>query len=397
MPEIKKITLGSGKTRYRFVVDVGRKADGKRNQLTVTKDTLTEAKAELSRIENEQNSGSFVAPNKLTVNEWLDQWMAKKAEDLEETTMYSYEITLKRVRGKLGHIRLQELTEEDVEEWMHWAIAHGNGRWEKSGKPLSVVSVDMSLARLKEALGRAVTRRLVTLNVAENLSIPRRARKAERKTKAELIPWGVPEVHKFITGIREDRLYAPFLLSLMGLRPAEVCGLRWADVDLVNGTLLVANTRTMKGNKTVIEKDTKSMAGERALPLPAFVWDALKAFKAVQAKEKLALGEAYANSGYVLVDESGVARNIKQLRRRAYRLMVLLGLRQVRLYDARSSCFTYLANRGVKDHILARWAGHTNVKTTQRWYIKPDVEDLRGAATVWEGLHGVQPQAREKM
>lgn len=397
MPEIKKIILGSGKTRYRFVVDIGRKANGKRNQLTVTKDTLTEAKAELSRIENEQNSGSFVAPNKLTVNEWLDQWMAKKAEDLEETTMYSYEVTLKRVRVKLGHIRLQELTEEDVEEWMKWAIAHGNGRWEKAGKPLSVVSVDMSLARLKEALGRAVTRRLVTLNVAENVTIPRRARKAERKTKAELIPWGVPEVHKFITGIREDRLYAPFLLCLMGLRPAEVCGLRWSDVDLVNGTLLIANTRTMKGNKTVIEKDTKSMAGERALPLPGFVWDALKAFKAAQAKEKLALGATYANSGYVLVDESGVARNIKQLRRRAYRLMVLLGLRQVRLYDARSSCFTYLANRGVEDHILARWAGHTNVKTTQRWYIKPDVEDLRGAATVWEGLHGVQPQAREKL
>ncbi|MFF4544032.1 hypothetical protein [Streptomyces sp. NPDC001435] len=36
----------------------------------------------------------------------------------------------------------------------------------------------------------------------------------------------------------------------------------------------------------------------------------------------------------------------------------------------------------------ARWAAHTNVKTTKRWYVKPDVEDLRGAATTWDGLHG---------
>ncbi|WP_405632626.1 hypothetical protein [Streptomyces sp. NBC_01174] len=31
------------------------------------------------------------------------------------------------------------------------------------------------------------------------------------------------------------------------------------------------------------------------------------------------------------------------------------------------------------------WA---NISTTKRWYVKPDVEDLRGAATTWDGLHG---------
>ncbi|MFF9898436.1 tyrosine-type recombinase/integrase [Streptomyces longispororuber] len=137
-----------------------------------------------------------------------------------------------------------------------------------------------------------------------------------------------------------------------------------------------------------MEKDTKSLAGERDLPLPSPVLAALRAFRALQAKERLALGEAYTASGYVLVHETGEAFTIKQLRRRTYRLMQLLGLRRVRLYDARSSCFTYLANNGVPDHLLARWAGHTNVKTTKRWYVKPDVEDLRGAAATWDGLHG---------
>ncbi|MEU6064451.1 tyrosine-type recombinase/integrase [Streptomyces sp. NPDC047082] len=74
-----------------------------------------------------------------------------------------------------------------------------------------------------------------------------------------------------------------------------------------------------------------------------------------------------------------------------------LKLRRVRLYDARSSCLTYLANNGVPDHILARWAGHTNVRTTKRWYVKPDVEDLREAATTWDGLHGVPTPVREKL
>ncbi|WP_260604976.1 MULTISPECIES: site-specific integrase [unclassified Streptomyces] len=126
----------------------------------------------------------------------------------------------------------------------------------------------------------------------------------------------------------------------------------------------------------------------RDLPLPAPVLMALRTFKTLQAKERLVLGEAYSDSGYVVVHETGETFTIKQLRRRAYRLMEVLGLRRVRLHDARASCLTFLANNGVPDHILARWAGHTNVKTTKKWCVKPDVEDLREAATTWDGLHG---------
>ncbi|GAA3160266.1 MULTISPECIES: tyrosine-type recombinase/integrase [Streptomyces] len=393
---IKKLPPNlKGEIRYRFVIDVGVDPEtGKRKQVTRTCDTLKEARVEYARIANQRHEGTFVPPNKITVNEWLDRWLALKAEDLEETTIYSYRITLDRVRGRLGRIRLQELTEQEVEEWVRWALRSGHGR--KAGAPLGVTSVEMSLARLKEALGRAVTRRLVSMNVAEHVVIPRKARKEERKRKEEVVPWNIREVRTFISGIEGERLYAPLLLSLMGLRPAEVCGLRWRDVDLEKSTIVIANTRTMMGNRYVVEKDTKSLAGERDLPLPAPVHAALKQLKALQARDKLARGDGYVDSGYVVVHETGLAYTVKQLRRHAYRLMEILKLRRVRLYDSRASCFTYLANNGVPDHILARWAGHKNVSTTKRWYVKPDVEDLREAAETWTGLHGDPTRAREK-
>lgn len=145
--------------------------------------------------------------------------------------------------------------------------------------------MDMSLARLKEVLNRAVTRRLVAVNVASEVHIPLKARKAERKTKTVVAPWNAAEVSAFVLAMKGDRLYAPLLLSLMGLRPAEVCGLRWSDIDLNAATLDISNTRTLMGNKTVVEKDTKSMAGGRLLPLPALVREALKEFRATQAAE----------------------------------------------------------------------------------------------------------------
>jgi integrase len=409
--EIRKIVLGSGKVRYRTVIDIGYepkkdKTTGEvitnpdtgkpvmqRKQLTITKDRKKEVEDEAARIRGRLANGTFIMPHKMTVSEWLDQWLAKKAEDLEVTTINSYETTLKPARKKLGHIRLQELTEEQVEEWVAWLLTEGRVHPRNGHKGLSTTSAEMALGRLKEALNRAVTKRLVAINVAENVSIPRKARKQERRTKVVVSPWTVDEVRVFVAGIRAERLYAPLLLGLMGLRPAEVCGLRWEDVDLEARTLSVANTRTMLNNNTVVEKDTKSEAGERDLPLPGPLHEALKKFRARQAREKLALGGDYSDSGYVTVDEVGEVLKVRHLRVEAYRLMEKLGLRRVRLYDARASCLTYLANNGVPDHILARWAGHANVKTTKKWYVKPSVEDLRGAAVTWEGLHGAPTES----
>lgn len=113
--------------------------------------------------------------------------------------------------------------------------------------------------------------------------------------------------------------------------------------------------------------------------------EALAAFRATQITEKPDAGERYEDNEYVLVDGLGRALDGRQLRERAYKVMVENSLRRVRLYDARASCFTYLANQGVPDRLLARWAGHTDVRTTKRWYVKPDVEDLRPAAEMWGG------------
>ncbi|WP_327112925.1 site-specific integrase [Streptomyces sp. NBC_01341] len=392
---IKKLSPDAkGHARYRFVVDVGaHPSTGKRRQVSRTFGTLREAKAEYARITHRRYEAAAVPFDAQTLDEWLDEWLAMKAEDLEESTVCSYTMTLGRLRGMLGHIRLQELTEDDVEAWMKWALREGRVRGGKAGTGLGVASVEMSLARLKEALDRAVARRLVEVNVAREVKVPRNLRKAERRAKSAIPPWNIQEVRAFVRAVKDDRLYAVFLLSLMGLRPAEICGMRWGDVDLTGAILTVTRTRTLMGNKSVVEKDTKSLAGQRQLPLPDLVKDALAEYKATQMAEKLAAGERYEDNGYVLVDGLGRALNGRQLRERAYTVMAENSLRRVRLYDARASCLTHLANNGVPDHLLARWAGHSDVRTTKRWYVKPDVEDLRPAADTWGEMASVPAPA----
>lgn len=387
---IKRIELKDGRIRYRFVIDVGRDpTTGKRKQETHTYDGKREAKSEYARIKNETDRGVYVRPSTMTVDAFLTEWLASATRDVEKATAANYRDALLPVRERLGTRMLQSLTEADIDGLVDWMLTGARRRGGTPGTGLSVRSVRLTLGRFRSALNVAVRRQIVVRNVAAFATIPRAAAKAALAARAERAPWTTDEVKTFLAGVAGERLHAVCLLSLMGLRPAEVCGLRWSDVDLDGATIAAGkNTRTLVDGE-VEEKPAKSAAGDRGLPMPAVVLAALKAFKARQAAEKLRAGTAYEATGYVLVDELGAAQRTDWLRRRTYELMAKVDVRKVRLYDARHACLTHLGAEGVPDVVLAAWAGHADGGTlAKRVYIHPDASHLKVAAEKLNTLLG---------
>ncbi|MEU2080843.1 tyrosine-type recombinase/integrase [Streptomyces albus] len=124
----------------------------------------------------------------------------------------------------------------------------------------------------------------------------------------------------------------------------------------------------------------KTEAGKRTLPLPKPVLRALKAFHIPQAAEKLATGEAYEDSGYVLVDDLGRPWKTDKLRREAHKLMAATGVRKVRLYDARHAGLSWMANNGVLDTVVSAWAGHSDLGFTKPTYVHPDPQSLKAGS-----------------
>lgn len=387
----KRIVLKDGTIRWRTVVDIGLDANGKRKQLTITRDTKTELKNERARIISQRSAGTFVAPSKTTVNELLDLWLKAQTRDVEEGTASNYENAVRPARKRLGHIRLQQLTEEDVEGLVDWMVTEGRQRGGKPGTGLGVRTTRLTLGRLRSALQLAVRRGMVTRNVAEHVRVTREAKEKAAARGARAVPWNEDEVRAFLGAIRNERLFAVMLLALIAERPAEVCGLRWADdVDLEAGTIAVGdNTRTIvydrslpRGQRNkVVEKGAKTEAGKRLLPLPLPVSVALTIFRGIQQQEREAAGEGYEQgSGYVLVDELGRPFKTDKLRREAYRLMESAGVRKVRLYDARHACLSWMANSGVPDTVVSAWAGHSDLSFTKRTYVHPDPQSLRAGS-----------------
>jgi integrase len=383
-PQIKPIQVGD-QTRYRFVVDIGTDpVTGKRRQLTRTFDRRRNAQAELAKILHEVNRRTFTIPAKTTVGEYLDEWLRSATRGKEAATVRNYADALKPVRDMFGSKPLQKLSTADIEDLVDHMLTSGRKRGGKIGAPLSPRTVQLTLSRLRAALNDAVNRHLLEWNVAAPVKCP-------SQVKTQRQPWTDAEVRVFLSSLTGQRLHAVMLLSLLGLRPAETCGLRWSDIDLDAGTLTVETTRTLVATDdgmVVVEKGPKSASGRRSLPLPAQVTSALKAFRAVQAAEKLAAGAAYEDSGRVLVDEFGGPQRTDWLRRQTYKLMAAAGVRKVRPYDARHACLTYLATNGVPDVIVSAWAGHSDLSLAKRVYVHPSAKDLEQGRDALAALLG---------
>ena len=87
------------------------------------------------------------------------------------------------------------------------------------------------------------------------------------------------------------------------MRRGELAGLRWKDVDLDAGTLTVAQQRT-NANHEVVVSVPKSKSQRQLVLAPATV-AALSLHRRRQRAERLALGPAWTDTGYVFVDEAG--------------------------------------------------------------------------------------------
>ena len=113
------------------------------------------------------------------------------------------------------------------------------------------------------------------------------------------------EVQHLLAAIADDRLSHAWELALSGLRRGEIAGLRWSDVDLDAKTLSIVNNRVDAGG-TAVENDPKRSSSRRTLPLPDRLVSVLRAAKARQARERLALGAEMARD-YVVSNEVGLA------------------------------------------------------------------------------------------
>jgi integrase len=159
---------------------------------------------------------------------------------------------------------------------------------------------------------------------------------------------------------RDRHLWA---LARYGLRRSEIARLQWANVDLKAKTVTIIENRVAIG-KQIVSGTPKSKASRRTLPMPDEVVELLRAARKRQTEERLTFGAGYGPGEYVASDETGQPYHPNLLTFRWGRMLDDLGIKRVRLHDARHSCATLMHLRQVPIAVIAAWLGHASAAFT---------------------------------
>lgn len=350
-----------GKGNWSIVLDLDRDENGKRRQKWYTvHGTKKEADRELTRILHEMNTGAFVEASRMTVSEYLKQWLDDYAKtNVSAKTFERYtDIVKNDVAPALGRHQLAKLQPLHIQAFYSKALQSGR----KDGKGgLSPQTVLHFHRLIRKALQDAVKWQLIARNPADSVEPP-------RAVKLEMKVLEASYVKQLLELIRDSVYYMPTLLAVTtGLRRGEILGLQWSDIDLETGVLMVR--RSLEQTRAGLSfKEPKTSKSRRVVALPEMTITALQRHKEEQALRRLELGPIYKDTCLVCARSDGGFINPKRLSREFPPLLQKWGLPKVRFHDLRHTHATLLLQEGVHPKIVSERLGHSTIGITLDTY-----------------------------
>ncbi len=363
-----------GKTSWAIVLDLGRDAAGKRRQKWHSvKGTRKDAEREVARLVNEMNNGAYIEPSRMKVDEYLERWLKEYAEPRVSPKTYERYAAIVRqnIVPAIGNYALSKLNPLHIQSFYTEALS--SGRKSRRGG-LSAQTVVHFHRVLRKALDQAIKWQLLARNPADAVEPPKVPRQQMRALNEN-------EAAALIRLVKGGRLHLPvFIAVTTGLRRGEILALRWEDLDLELGQVVVC--RSLEQTKNGLRfKSPKTERGRRMVTLPGITLAELKSHKATQAQDRLALGPAYEDHGLVCPRIDGSPWPPDAFSTAFADLIRKSDLPHVRFHDLRHSHATQLLRQGVHPKVVSERLGHSNIGITLDTYshVLPGMQEQASA------------------
>ncbi len=367
-----------GKDGWGLTIDLGRDAQGRRLRRFLTvRGTKKEAERVLSEALHQRDTGIDIAPNKITVGDFLERWLRDYAtEQVAASTLQRYQgIVRHHLAPALGRVRLRDLRPAHIQA-AYSSFQRRDGR----GESLSAKTVKEHHAILREALSWAVKWQLLAANPADAVSAPR----AQRREMRVLSPEGA---QRFLEAASDTPHYTFFYLALQtGARSGELLALRWSDVDLDGGTLRIVRTARFARGQGIVFSQPKTQRSRRPVALSPDTVAALREHRREQLEQRMQVGPGYEENGLVFADALGRPVYDSTVRRVFYGVVKAADVGPLRVHDLRHTAATLMLQAGVHPKIVSERLGHATVSITLDTYshVLPDMQ--REAASALDGV-----------
>lgn len=378
----KKTVMRNGKeytyweARYTIGFDPG---TGKQVQRSISGKTQKEVSQKLKAATTAIDTGTYQAPSKMTVGQWLDIWTTEYLGGVKPRTVDSYKSTVKhQIKPAIGAIRLDALNAHTIQ-----------GFYNSLGDRLSAKTVKNTHGILHKALQQAVSNGYIRFNPADACIIPRAVRK-------ELHPLDESQISTFLQAIRGHRFEALFTITLFtGMREGEVLGLTWDAVDLDKGTLHI-NKQLQKergGGGAYSLVPTKNSKG-RCITLAPFVLALMKEVRRQQLRWRLQNARCWDNPmNLAFTDELGGHLMPHTVYHRFKAIVEAMGCPDVRFHDLRHSYAVAAIRAGDDVKTVQENLGHATASFTLDIYGHVTEQMKQASASRMEQfIHSVRNQ-----
>jgi len=192
----------------------------------------------------------------------------------------------------------------------------------------------------------------------------------------------VQEMGSVLSGLQDQpEARVAMALAFLGLRPSEIHGLRWEDVDQFHGVLRIRRSAWRK----IINEGGKGKRSVRDVTLGATVGGILESYR--QSR--------HSQSGFVLENTAGNPLDLYKLAREIIRpTFAIMGVEWKGYYGGRRGAETEM-NRYTNGNsqLTAHHFGHTK-EVADSHYIKPLPEETRIAALALDAAIGDSAETR---
>lgn len=301
---------------------------GKQIQRSISGKTQKEVTQKLKQMSYEVDAGTYQAPCKLTVGEWLEIWQSEYLGGVKPFTVLNYQQHIKNhIKPSLGAVKLEALSTPMIQSFYN-SLSQPQG----DAPGLSAKTVKCIHGITHKALQQAVKIGYLRFNPSNGCELPR----VERK---EIKPLDNEAISAFLKAVQGHRFEAVYLTTLFtGMRRGEVCGLTWDCVDLENGTIRInKQLQNIPGQPGEFRLVSAKNGKGRTIAIPPFVVEVLRKHKVQQAMMRLETGSLWQDGNYVFTDELGNHLSPHTVYHNFKRLVASIGLPKARFHDLRHS------------------------------------------------------------
>lgn len=270
------------------------------------------------------------------------------------------------IKGHIGGIRLQKLTQAQVEAVAIHAL--------KSGK--SATTARHILADISQVWNMAAAHGLVGgESPVRRVKKPKQDNRRMRFLTPDEAQTLLDALKKRSMDVHDEALMALFC----GLRAGEIYSLTWGDVDFSGGTLHIRDTKNRRDRHGFIAQEVKSMLERRYTGQTKNMF----VFPSIEGKQRRWVSDTFSrtvdelglnDTGEMATDENGTRVPVK----------IQDARQRVVFHSLRHTFASWLVQKGTPLYTVAELMGHTTLEMTKRYsHLAPD--SLRKAAMSLEG------------